>query len=122
MFKRIQKKLRSSMGESIAETLIALLISSLALVMLAGAISTTWNLVNRSDMALKAYYEANNVLEDPETGASWTVSLVTGGEDPKPVQLVKSGEALTVSGAVNDTLGNKPVAAYRVSQATGEGG
>lgn len=48
MKKRLLAKLRGRAGESIAETLIALLISALALVMLAGAISSAANIVRTS--------------------------------------------------------------------------
>lgn len=48
MKKRIAAKLRGRAGESIAETLIALLISALALVMLAGAISSAANMITKS--------------------------------------------------------------------------
>ena len=50
------KKLRSTAGESIGETLIALLISALALVMLAGAVSSASNIITRSNDAMNDYY------------------------------------------------------------------
>ena len=55
----INKKLRSNAGESIAETLVALLISALALVMLAGAAS---RIVTSSRSKLNTYYNGNEVL------------------------------------------------------------
>ena len=48
MRNRIFKKLSSQMGESIGETLVALLISALALVMLAGAVSSGMRIVTNS--------------------------------------------------------------------------
>ena len=45
---RIKGKLSSHAGESIAETLFALLISSLALIMLAGAVSSAMRVVTGS--------------------------------------------------------------------------
>ena len=56
---RVGAKLRGKRGESIGETLIALLISSLALVMLAGAISSAANIVTRGKDVLVAKYEAS---------------------------------------------------------------
>ena len=50
------KKLRSTAGESIGETLVALLISALALVMLAGAVSSASNIITRSNDAMNDYY------------------------------------------------------------------
>ena len=54
--KKMLKKLRSTAGESIGETLVALLISALALVMLAGAVSSASNIITRSNDAMNDYY------------------------------------------------------------------
>ena len=79
MMKRIAQKLRSRAGESIGETLIALLISSLALLMLAGAISTTTRIVTHSNETMDAYYAADRGLAARDTGeASLTVTLNDG--------------------------------------------
>ena len=43
--KKLKHKLLNNTGETIAETLVALLISALALVMLAGAISSTAKMI-----------------------------------------------------------------------------
>ena len=48
MHKRIIKKVKSRAGETIAEVLVALLISSVALVMLAGMIASTTSMVTQS--------------------------------------------------------------------------
>ena len=63
MRKRTSIKLRSQAGETIAEVLVALLISSVALIMLASMISATSSMVTRSKTAMEAYYEANESLE-----------------------------------------------------------
>lgn len=64
MRRRIQSKIRSRAGESIGETLIALLISALALMMLAGAISSAARIVMRNKSAMEEYYTG------PEEGSS----------------------------------------------------
>lgn len=65
------KKLRSKAGETIAETLIALLISALALMMLAGAIAAANRIITRSDEVMHNYYEANDVMiQKPSTSVS----------------------------------------------------
>ena len=56
MKKRIMAKLRSQAGESIAETLVATLIAALALLMLAGAVSSASNIITRSNDAMNDYY------------------------------------------------------------------
>lgn len=70
MKKRIAHIITSQNGESIAETLIALLISSLALVMLAGAITTTTRIVLRSQEKTESYYEENNKMVDKDSSVS----------------------------------------------------
>ena len=58
--KQSKKKLRGCKGESIGETLIALLISSLALLMLAGAVSSAANIVTTSKQKMVEYYTDAN--------------------------------------------------------------
>ena len=57
-----KKKILSNVGDSIAEVLIALLISSLALVMLASMITTSSKLITGSKTKMKDYYAATSVL------------------------------------------------------------
>ena len=73
----MRAKLRSRAGESIAETLIALLISALALMMLAGAVSSAANVVTRSRTAMSDYYEKDAAMvERSATAFSDTVRIV----------------------------------------------
>ena len=73
MMKGALRKLRSRAGESIGETLIALLIAALALLMLAGAVSSASRIVTRNKAAMKSYY--GNDTEDARSQkaikASW---------------------------------------------------
>ena len=81
MKKSIWKKLKSAVGETIGETLVALLISSLALMMLAGAVSAATRMITRSQTTMDAYYRANNAL-DARTGApggSLSIALTGAG-------------------------------------------
>ena len=85
---KANKKLSSTKGESITETLVALLISSLALVMLAGAISAASNMVTKTKQKLTDYYAANEVVVNmdgagelktlrvtPQGGSSFNVNI-----------------------------------------------
>ena len=56
MMKSIKTKLRNNSGESIGETLVALLISALALLMLAGAISSASKIVTQNKTSMNTYY------------------------------------------------------------------
>lgn len=64
---KAQRKIRQQSGETIAETLVALLISSIALMMLASMISATVNLVTKSETKMGDYYTENAKLENSET-------------------------------------------------------
>ncbi len=59
MKQRIMRKLRGRAGESIAETMIALLISALALIMLAGAIGKASDIIKQSNTAVSEHYDAD---------------------------------------------------------------
>ena len=107
MKKQMLKKLRSKSGESIAETLVAVLIAALALLMLAGTINTASRLITRSKTALDAYYTENNKLSEHSSSNSSGTSTVT----------VSSGVAdgwisCTVDLYENDKIGSTPVVAF----------
>lgn len=79
---KAQRKIRQQSGETIAETLVALLISSIALMMLASMISATANLVTKSETKMGEYYTENAKLENSETSAkTLTISITSEGED-----------------------------------------
>ena len=63
MDSQIVRKLNSTSGESIAETLVAVLIAAIALLMLAGTINTASNLITKSKNTLDEYYHSNNKVE-----------------------------------------------------------
>ena len=109
MSHRIAGKLKSNSGESIAETLVAVLIAAFALLMLAGTINTASNLITSSKAKLKAYYEENNRL------ASGTAAVAD--EKNATVSMKEtSGSGITISDVdvyENDELGRKTVIAYR---------
>ena len=102
------KKLHSQAGETIAETLIALLISALALVMLAGAISTAARLIDRSEDVMEKYYEGINGLGNPNQ-SSISMTLKESGTT---VYLPDGDSPITVSYSINDAFSSKPVIAY----------
>lgn len=102
-------KLKSRKGESIGETLIALLISALALVMLAGAISSTANMIAASDKQMGKYYDGDGKLVEKN------------GEAPKSVSIKITGstmdtETRTVDCFENNAFPSKLVISYKVSE------
>ena len=118
-------KLRSTSGESIAETLIALLISSVGLVMLASMITASARLITKSKSAMESYYGANNYLESRGEDAA-AGSAGTGDNSPlkngsmtitlKPAAVSfgssVDSETFTVNYYENATIGGKPVVSY----------
>ena len=106
MRRRMIKKLSSRRGESIGETLVALLISALALMMLAGAVSSALNLVSKSKLVMDDYYHANNaVAERAEATAVNGPDLDPSALAPLPNYEVKYW--------ANEQL-STPVIAYRL--------
>ena len=113
--KRIIKKIKSQAGETIAEVLVALLISSVALVMLAGMIASTTSMVTQSKSKMEKYYEANEKLETQTetTGPSFSIQI----SDDNSIDV----QVGTLPGYKNEILG-KTVYAYGVTPTTGLGG
>ena len=100
--KKLRRRVKNQAGETIAEVLIALLISSLALVMLASMISATQSMVSKSKTKMDEYYAANNKLE------TYSGTAISG----KTVSI--SGDGVTYSTPAgglsvyeNDVLGKK---------------
>lgn len=85
MKKLIVRKLKNRKGESIGEVLVSLLISALALVMLASMITSSSRMIQSSKVKLQDYYVANNALET-RTGTNsgtGTVLVKVGGTQVK---------------------------------------
>ncbi len=115
MMNRIKlTKLKSNSGESIAETLVSLLIASLAMIMLAGAINVSFRLIINSSSKLDEYYQANNDIEKC-VDSSGEKSITVTCEDTAAVWI--SGEADVYE---NTVIGNDPLTAYRFRTTDGE--
>jgi hypothetical protein len=106
-------KISQTSGESIAEKLVAVLIAAFALLMLAGTVNTSTNLVTKSRKVLKEYYEANNVLEKRNGSSEYVEPKIV---EPKNYTVRLSGNASfqweEVSGYKNNRINSKPVIAY----------
>ena len=108
--KMLIKKLNSRAGESLAETLVALLISALALVMLAAAITSAGNVVTKSRKKLDDFYSANEHIvtrtddETIEVVPGHNVTITGGGSSLQPY---------SVTIYKNDEFGKYPVVSYK---------
>ena len=107
---RLKKKLKMSRGESIAETLIALLISSAGLMMLAYMITAGGKLVTGSRTRMSEYYEKNNIIAEQKGEAEGTLSVtITDKNLTTPLS-----QTFTVDYFENDTQKKIPVISYRM--------
>ena len=114
----MREKLRSCSGESIAETLFALLISSLALLMLAGAIQASVNVIEKSRTAMGTYYERNNVVsaqQEPGGTLSASFTLTPRGEGSRTVTF-GGNQGLTLEYFQNELFSRYPVVSYRLQE------
>lgn len=110
--RKIKEKIINNAGESIGEVLVALLISGLALLMLAGAIASSSRLVEKSKDTQAKYYSANEILtaqpdsEDLDSDLvqryAATLSFSNASKNNKNITVYK-----------NKVLGNPPVISYK---------
>lgn len=120
MMERIKRKLSSQAGESIGETLIALLISALALVMLAGAVSTAMRIVTNSKEKIDVYYKVNNALVAREATAPTINGTTVEGYSTDVLNvsipgLLPTGKTVpTTYYWKNESLSAVPVIAYTI--------
>lgn len=102
-------KLKSASGESIAEVLVAVLISAMALVMLASMITASTSMIRAGDEKLKDYYDANELLSKADGAPDHTGSAVlSSGTDG-------FSQEFPVDYYVNDDAPKGDVIAYRLS-------
>ena len=97
------KKLKSRAGETISETLVSLLIASLALVMLAAAMSSATGMITKSRTKLEKYYDENEKLVTVSDPSEASIKLQSAGlrEQVIPIQY-----------AQNTEFGSKTVVSY----------
>ncbi len=119
MIDKVRQKIKSRAGESLAETLVSLLIASCALVMLAGTLSAASGIIIKGRDRLKAYYSENEL-------PGGVVKRGSEGTEPAGTEdiIIKDKEnnftqSFNVTYYKNDKFARKPVIAYKVKEATG---
>ncbi len=113
--KRMRRKFISQTGESIGETLVALLIAVLALVMLAGALSASNGVVMKGRNKLDEYYSANDTVSGVVRRTSGGTS-VSGGITIKDETSVISETSYNITYYKNAEFENKAVIAYELNE------
>ncbi|MEF9922823.1 MAG: hypothetical protein RR313_04565 [Anaerovoracaceae bacterium] len=63
LYRRIQTKLASNKGETLAETLVAVLISAVGLLLLSGMIMAATRIVDSGQQKMKTYYDGMTAME-----------------------------------------------------------
>ena len=112
---RLMKKLNSRAGESIGETLVALIIASLALFMLAGAITASSKAIVKSKTQLDRYYTANeNGMVRRSSGGTTLIQGVVIEDKTDAI----SDQSFDVSCFKNEVFSGNPVVAYKWSHTT----
>ena len=109
--KKMMKKLKSQAGETIAEVLIALLISTIALLMLATMINSSANSIQKSRDILESYYNSAWTNETSALDSKLKVEFqkpAESGTTPVTIQTYPD-EDVTVS---TKMLGGKTVYSY----------
>ena len=111
------KRLRSTKGESISEVLIALLISTLGIMLLAGMINASANMITKSKDKIKDYVaKENGIVAQSSSGAvTGQVAFVVGsGENTQTIRLNESSDTVNVEYYENSEFGNNTVKSYKV--------
>jgi Tfp pilus assembly protein PilV len=116
MMKKMRSRLRSQKGESIAEVLVAVLVSMVALTMLALMITATTKMVIRSRAKMDEYVMDNNELVEKDGAAlNGTASFYLVKDDSsKKINLTDTSvQDIPTRYYVNDSLGNVTVISYK---------
>ena len=132
--RRIRAKLKARRGEALAEILVALAISAVGMVLLAGMIMSSADMIKTSKDKMDDYIKAQNSIVQQETSElTGTVTFNRTIEDEGTETITAfvltdewkdlGGDPveLTVHYFVNSEIGGKSVVSYR-AQGDGEGG
>ena len=111
MMNKLIKKLKSSSGETIGETLVALLIAALALVMLAAAITATTRIITNSSAKVDDYFVKSNTklvkMSDTNSGTISITEKAGAGSGHASISIPVD------YGKVNDLSISDPVIAFK---------
>ena len=115
----MRAKLNSICGESIAETLVAVLIAAFALLMLAGTINTATRIITNSQNKLEDYYDANNKLVDHTAASKDAVKIIikpetAGGLSGEFESESWNVKVYTLTDTESSMLGEKKLISYEV--------
>ena len=105
-------------GESITEVLVAMTVAGLALVMLAMAITSAFNIVSNSGTVATTYYAGNNALASPSSSSSAQMT-VTGGPDGA-TSTASATISVDYTDASSSTPGSDVIVSYKATELKGK--
>ena len=100
---------RGARGETLVESLVALLVAALGILMFTTAVSSSSRIVRTGEEAARRYYEANNALNELSDGATSSGKVVVTRTEPTG----KTYEFTNIRYQTNDELSGVTVVAYR---------
>lgn len=120
-FRKLKRKLNNNKGETIAEVLIALLVSCLGVALMASMISVSMSIIVNSKKTMSDYISRENVLIEKDAAESGTGTVSVKKQDGAALKLTAEddGNPLAVKYYVNTVLGNKKVYTYRIKPPDG---
>lgn len=111
--KRIAARLKDKKGETLMELLFAMLISSLGMIILAGMIVASTNIIKRGNEVLKSYVtEENKIVAQDTVKETGEATFNIDGTERKLTDYDNSKQ-VSVSYYVNDKIGGKKVVTYK---------
>lgn len=122
MYRQAKTKLRATVGETIGETLVSLLIAAFAMLMLAGAVGAAANVITTSKNKMDAYYLADKNMAVKSSSGSVDVKVTLKNDGTNTGVTDALGEQeFTGKLYKNDTFASKVVASYSAAREENEG-
>jgi competence protein ComGC len=111
--KRIAARLKDKKGETLMELLFAMLISSLGMIILAGMIVASTNIIKRGNEVLKSYVTEENKIVAQDTVKETGRATFKIGGTARNLTDYDNSKQVSVSYYENDKIGGKQVGTYK---------
>ena len=129
--KSLLTKIRKSSGETLSESLVAIVIAALSMAMLSAMISAASHMIAKSTDDMDVYYSENNKLEmskeaasaeggeeaEPEADSKYAageISIVSAAGGTDTYVISAKGDPVSVKYYKNQTAKRKPVICYEI--------
>ncbi len=104
------RKIKSNSGESIAETLIALLVAALGLIILASAINSTSNIITTSNNKIKEYNEKEKIVVQQKVESGTVTGKISFNNEK--VSYDSGSIDININIFINDVINEKDVISF----------